>query len=82
MALMLQIMSGLQELCGELVLPQSDKLAKVGSLEVSVLASSPSKTLEFEESGDVDGVRATLADPPSARPANRGWRLGWSAFAG
>jgi hypothetical protein len=36
MAPMLLIMPGLQELCGELAPPQSDKLAKVDSLEVSV----------------------------------------------
>jgi hypothetical protein len=50
----LQIMPGLQKLCGELVIPQSDEPAKVDSLVASVMASSPSQAPGFEESGDVD----------------------------
>jgi hypothetical protein len=52
----LQIMLGLQELCAELVLLQSDEPAKVDPLEVSIPALAPSQTLGFEECGVV-GVR-------------------------
>jgi hypothetical protein len=52
----LQIMPGLQELCAELVLPQSDEPAKVDPLAVSIPALAPSQTLGFEECGVV-GVR-------------------------
>jgi hypothetical protein len=50
----LQIMIGRQELCAELVLPQSDEPAKVDPLEVSISALAPSQTLRFEECGFVE----------------------------
>jgi hypothetical protein len=49
MTLLIQIMRWLQDLCGDLVVPQPKE-----SLEVSVVASSPSHALRFKESGDVD----------------------------
>jgi hypothetical protein len=57
----LQIMPRLQKLCGELVIPQSDEPAKVGSLVASVMASSLSQAPGFEESGDVDRARHVVS---------------------
>ena len=61
----MQIMPGLLESCGDVVMPPSVKEARSDSHEISTLASPPCEALGFERSGVVD-VAVSLS-PESSR---------------
>jgi hypothetical protein len=56
MASVLQIMPGLEELCGEPFILLFVEKVKVDSLETSIVDSPSSQILDFSESGVVDGA--------------------------
>jgi hypothetical protein len=56
MASVLQIMPGLEELCGKPVIPLFVEKVKYDSPETSIVDSPSSQTLDFSESGVVDGA--------------------------